>query len=254
MVTQVEEAPTAGAGTAHQCLAYEGKGGFDEAAAEYLAAGEARGERTVLIRRDVAWAQYGRDGNFDPCEPLAAYEHAVRDARADGYEGVCVVADVSLFVATQSQRRTFARYEHLVDRFIRRGGGLAGLCAFDATVVGEDGLAHLDALHPHHPPGHAPFHIHAADHPVDLVASGELDLAGRATLVEVLDALAPDASTDELAIDAAAVHFVDHRSLVMIEEFAEHHGLTVLLRHTTDLVRRMIDLLDLRRVRAEVRA
>ncbi len=31
MVTQVEEAPTAGAGTAHQCLAYEGKGGFDEA-------------------------------------------------------------------------------------------------------------------------------------------------------------------------------------------------------------------------------
>ena len=243
----------------HVCLAYDSRAELETRAGDFLAAGEAAGERVHYLAvtapaRPLPFLPLGgtyRVGAVvDPVEQVAAYTAATEEALAAGYTGLRVVADATPLVGTAEQLDAFARYEYRIDRYMR-DHPFSAMCAYDRRQVGDAAVAQLACLHAESTAA-VPFRLHACP-PGDGAAAldGELDLSADELLTATLPRADLTAGDDEVVLQAGGLTFADHRSLLRLHEYAAAHGVTIVLRGASPATGRLAELLDLPRLRVE---
>ncbi|MGK5442465.1 MEDS domain-containing protein [Micromonospora sp. URMC 105] len=260
----------------HVCWSYDDPAVFDARAQRFLLAGLDAGERVRYVTaepEDVAVARwravprlraalgsgaaevvsvrgtYGERHVVDPAGQVATYATLTDAALADGHAGLRVAADATTLVVTAEQRDAFARYEHLVDRFMR-DRPMSAACGYDRRALGDEAIEELACLHPSADPGATLFHLYAgAD---DLVLTGELDTSNHDVFDAALTRAHLDGTPADLVIHADGLRFVDHRNLTHLNRYAARRGGTVTLHTPLTSAARLVELLGLRRIRVEV--
>lgn len=261
----------------HTCLAYDDPAVLDARAVRFLAAGLAVGERVGLIatgsrdeltgrlaglpglddalRRGAVQLMsveqmYRFDAIVDPDAQVRAYAAATDEALAAGHTGLRVVADATPLVRTAAQRVAFARYEHLIDRFMRHRP-MSAICAYDRRVLGDAAIDELACLHPEGNTG-VLFQLHALAGKEPVALRGELDPSNHAQFAAALDRADPRPVDGRLLLDATGLRFVDHRSLLHLRDHARRHGATAVLRTSRAATARLVELLELAEIEVEV--
>lgn len=254
---------------AHACWAYDDPAELAAAAVAFLADGLALGRRLLLVgpgtddelraaaarvgdvaaleaagRLSVASTADRYAGRMVPDAQVRAYVAATRDAMAAGHTGLRVVADVTELVLDAAACRTFARYEHLVDREVASGLPFDALCAVDARRLGPAGVAELARVHPLSHGADLAFRLHAGPDR-GLVLAGEVDLDQEPELAHVLAAVLADRPSQPVVVDCADLGFIDHRGLLALDHAADRAGTPVELVGASGVVRRVRDLLAL---------
>jgi ABC-type transporter Mla MlaB component len=219
--------------TDHVCWVYDDPRAFGEVARQYLAEGLAAGERLLCVGAavldgvradggpladvealrargalqvlDVRDA-YGTGGAFAPDQQLAFYDIATKQALADGFTGLRVVAELSDLAADRARRADLLRWEHLADHFVGQGPGMVALCAYRHDLDGG-ALADVTSVHPlvHVPDDGPPFRVWFDGDTLTL--AGALDTFGAQRLRTVLDS--SPVSGRRVVADLARVDFVD---------------------------------------------
>lgn len=259
-------------GHQHICLAFTDPAEFGARAARFLADGLDRGLRVRLVVGEggddladrvgrlldprpgafevATLTDAYRDGQVavDPSQQVRAYAAATDAALTAGFTGLRVAADATSLVGTPTQLDAFARYEHLVDRYMV-GHPFSAMCGYRHPDVGADTVAQLACLHPQADPEPA-FRLHAG--PTGTVLSGEVDLAGRQLLRDALDRAGLPVVSGRIVLDAAALDYVDHRGLLVLSELARARSATVVLRTRLRMAARLVEILDIPGVRVEL--
>ncbi|SEF19999.1 MEDS: MEthanogen/methylotroph, DcmR Sensory domain [Amycolatopsis pretoriensis] len=274
MPTQRGSGPVRG----HVCQGYRRRAEFTARARDFLAAGLAAGERVLYVApgdEATLIAQLRETGRFDaglrrgavlvssvdstyttgtvvdPAGQVRLYAAATEEALAAGFTGLRVAADATSLVRTPAQLDAFARYEHLVDRYMA-AHPMSAMCGYDLTELGDDAVAQLACMHPVAHEGATPFHLHGHAGAGTVAAlAGELDSAVRRLWPLALERADLRAAPGLIAIDAGDLGFMDHRSLFAVADYAERHAKTVVLRTRLTTPGRLLGLFDLTGVRVE---
>ncbi|MEU4252927.1 MEDS domain-containing protein [Amycolatopsis sp. NPDC026612] len=262
----------------HVCWGYRQLDDFVERAQDFLADGLAAGERVLYVAagdEDHLAARLRAGGRFDedlrrgalqvasvdatyttgtvvdPAGQVQLYATATADALAAGFTGLRVAAQATSLVRTPAQLDAFARYEHLVDRYMATHP-MSALCGYDLGELGSEVVAQLACMHPCAHDGATLFHLHGHARAGSAAAlEGELDLEARRLWPLALEraGLRPTAGT--VVLDAVGLRFIDHRSLLAVAGYAERHATEVVLRTRLSTPARLVELLDLTGVRVE---
>lgn len=179
----VRELPEAAAAD-HLCWVHDDDAAFGAAVRAFLAGGLDRGERLLCVGERAISAldvpgsplgdvdglraggvletmavaeAYAVTGALDADRQRAFYEAATRRARADGYHGLRVVAEVTELAADPGNVAELVRWEHAADEFIASGAGMSAMCAYRGDLPAETLGGALAA----HPSTHAPDHLSA---------------------------------------------------------------------------------------------
>jgi anti-anti-sigma regulatory factor len=203
-----------------------------------LLAGEAV---TVISLTDIV--QPGEPA--DAAKIIARYAAATEEALAAGYRGLRVSADVTELVRAPGQRDSFASFEFLLERYAS-GHPLSAMCSYGAEL-GET-VRQFAALHAAAPAGLAPFQLIAReDGAVGLL--GEFDATCRAEFEWALQRLQP--ADGGLVLDLSATEFMDHRGLLILDEFVQKCPFQVTVRSLPPSARRIVGLLGVDRFFAQ---
>jgi anti-anti-sigma regulatory factor len=260
----------------HVCWVYDDATGFRERGLHFLADGLSRGQRLEYLgsgdperlqadlvelpglsqligQGDLTVRSidevYGVGEAVDPERQVATYAAATEDAVAHGYTGLRVLAEATALVRTPAQREAFARYEHLVDRYML-DHPFAALCAYDTSALGRDAVSEIACLHPKVNAGATSFQWYATDH-ADSAITGEIDISSW----EVFDATAARmidlARRRSVTIDCRDLTFIDHRGLLILDERARQAEAQITLWTDSGIVGRVIHLLELRSLQSE---
>ena len=256
----------------HVCWPFADRAGFVTLAQDFVADGLRRVEQVVYFdwrgvdaaRRDVGRADIDAllvDGSLrleagDPvfatgaalesdaiAEALGEMVHAAMRA---GFSGVRMVSDATPVVQNEAQRVSFLRLHHLLDEQIADGLPLTAMCAIDITSADPAFLCDMVCLHPLAASEHTLFHLHAAAGG-GLALAGDLDAHSAALLGHALERLdqAGILFGGRVAVDAHELAFIDHRSLLALQRWAERHARTVGLDHAPGSAVRIAELLPL---------
>ncbi|MFI7599982.1 MEDS domain-containing protein [Actinoplanes sp. NPDC049681] len=244
----------------HVCLAYDDPATFEAAARDFLAEGVAAGERVWYLASEppCGWDfrpdlirpgdHYPAGGAIDPVRGVEAYAAATRQALADGYSGLRVAAAATPLVRTPAQLDAFARYEHIVDRYMRTHP-FAALCGFDRAELGAAAVEELACLHPQ---SDAPFRLYATPPAIaDAGLAGDLDMATRDLFARTLERAELRPAAGDLMIDGAGLAFIDHNSLLDLDAYARRRGVTAVLRTPLFSPAHLAELLELTALRVE---
>ncbi|MDP5181972.1 MEDS domain-containing protein [Blastococcus sp. BMG 814] len=258
----------------HVCWVFRGEEELDAAVLAFARGGLDRGERLLgvgdrvvaAVRRggaslgDVAALAaagtlqllsledaYAATGAFSAEQQRAFYARATRDARAEGYRGLRVLADVSGLAEDPGARAELARWEHVADEYIARGPGMSAMCLYDGALP----AAALDAVTAVHPQVHAPgpppaFQVYFDRHRVALV--GDVDSVGAERLARVLATSPVEGGT--CTPELSGLGFADVAGCRAIARWLRTlagTGVRVELRDAPPLVRRAWPLLGLDR-------
>jgi hypothetical protein len=266
----------------HLCWAFDDPGELRSRAVEFLAEGLAQGRRVSYFsgneprdyRSDLAvidgigdavrrgaveveplGVHYPTGSVVDPETQVQAYATATRRALADGFTGLRIVADATQLVRSAEQLEAFARYEHLVDRYMV-DHKFSALCAYDRRELGDETIAQIACLHPNVNHGATPFRLHVVSHGAteELRLSGELDMVSRLSFPAALRRVDWRAVGGELVIDATGLGFLDHNSMLAITDEGTRRNAPVVLRTSSPMPARLIEILRLRNVRVELPA
>jgi hypothetical protein len=260
------------------CRGYRRRDEFAAGAWAFLAAGLAAGERVLYVapgdpgviagqlRAAGPFAEGLRSGAVqiasvdatyttgtvvDPAGQAGLYAAATSEALAAGYTGLRVAADATSLVRTPAQLDAFARYEHLIDRYMATHP-MSAMCGYDLGELGEETVAQLACMHPLAQEGATPFHLHGHARDGSAAAlDGELDMTVRQWWPLALERAGLRSTAGTIAIDATDLAFIDHRSLFDVADYAERHDTTVVLRTRLTTPARLIELFDLTGVRVE---
>jgi MEDS: MEthanogen/methylotroph, DcmR Sensory domain/STAS domain len=270
-VTRVPAASTSD----HICWVYdEDDASFDRAVRRFLAGGLARGERVLVIgERVIAGTRtpgdgfgdagalaaagalrtlttaeaYEAAGEFVPGTQRAFYDAATREALADGYSGLRVVAEVSPLAQDAETRATLVEWEHVADGYAAEGSGFTAMCAY-STRLPAQALADVTAVHPLvHAPAAPPFQVFFDDD--RLALTGSVDTFSAERLARVL---ASSPVGDEGAVlDVGRVEFVDVAASRVIARWAQDldaRAVPLEVRGASPLLQRMWQVLGLTRI------
>lgn len=241
----------------HVCWAFDDADEFRERASCFLEEGLDSGEQVWFVgvgdvaalenelrefpgmdralRRGAAMARsvegpYPVGYVIDPDAQVRVYATATELAVAAGFTGLRVAADATTLVRTPEQLDAFARYEHLIDRYMLTAP-FSALCAYQRSQIGDASIAALACMHPGASPNATPFWLHAtAEGGCAAAIGGELDLATRDLLEPALRRADLQPHDGELVIDATRLAFIDHRSLLQLAEHASTSGHRLVLR------------------------
>ncbi|WP_164704424.1 MEDS domain-containing protein [Blastococcus litoris] len=266
------EVPRAGASD-HICWVYdEDDEAFDRAVRRFLAGGLERRERVLVIGNRVIDSIGIQDDGFGDAAALAAdgtlrtlttaeayeaagsflpgtqrtfYDDATREALADGYTGLRVVADVSPLAEDPVRRAALVEWEHVADEFIAQGPGFTAMCAYSSRLT-PDALSDLASVHPlvHAPTAAPPFRVFF-DGP-RIALSGSIDTFSADRLTRVLASSPVDGSP--AVLDLSGVDFVDVAASRAIARWARDlagRRRSLEVRGASPLVRRMWRVLGL---------
>jgi MEDS: MEthanogen/methylotroph, DcmR Sensory domain len=171
---------------------------------------------------------------------LALFEQLVDQALADGTPGICVVADnSSLVLGNDEDFASWLAWEAMADK-LEATRPVTGICYFDQRVVPNERIADLAAVHPVLSPGFEEPSFQLFFDEGALQAVGTLD---RFCLERLRRALTSRPNFPELLLDIKGTEFMDHRTLLALNEMAGKGG-RLRVRGAKAVVRRVWDLLD----------
>jgi anti-anti-sigma regulatory factor len=185
---------------------------------------------------------------LDADEAVRRYLATAEDAVARGYTGFRAVVDVTSVARTASQRDALAQLEFRVDQQMAILP-FSALCAYNVAELGP-AAAEAICLHPFVNARAVGFQVFAD--PVaamSFVLTGELDAANRSAFAATIERIWPLSEADTLHVDATALTFIDHRSLMMFDDVARRHRQSVTLYTGAPVVSRLAELLELSAVR-----
>ena len=244
----------------HVCLAFDSRAELESHARDFLREGAAAGEMTWFVAVEaptlaLPFEPLGDaypDGTvIDPAAQVAAYAAATERALAAGYSGLRVVADATPLVRMPVQLDAFVRYEYRIDRYMH-DHPFRAVCAYDRVALGDHVIAQLACMHDTANVA-VPFRLRAG--PADeggAVLDGELDPVTAELFTTALDRADLTPVGDEVVLRATGLRFADHGSLLRLQEYADRHATTVVLRGAGRGTARLAGLLDLPRLRVEV--
>jgi anti-anti-sigma regulatory factor len=249
---------------------------FDDAVRTFLAGGLARGDRLLCVGEQVIDSVRAEAAPFTGVEPLIAegtlqlmtvaeayeatgdftaehqftyYDAATRRALAEGYAGLRVVAELSPLADDPEQRAELVRWEHLADRYMAQGSGMAAMCAY-AVSLPSTALSDVATAHPasHTPAQVAQFHVFFDDD--RLVVAGSVDLSDASRLSRLL---AGSPAAPSVVLDLSRLEFIDVSGSRTIARWAgdlNARDVPVEIRGASRLFRRMWQVLGLDAVAA----
>ena len=233
----------------HLCALYRGEAELEQIAATFVASGLAAGDRVFYVASDRPaatvrtaleahqipagqaaaagqlviedfTAAYGEPGRLDLDEMAAGFRSAGRRARADGFGGLRVAAEMGDFA------RSIGSVERLLDwerrcTPMQREEGITSVCQYDQRRFSQPQAAAIACEHAGAAPEFAPeppawFTITNA--PWGLIVTGELDLAARAVFGRVLRARL--AASPWLQLDVGGLAYAEAGALAVIYEAA----------------------------------
>jgi anti-anti-sigma regulatory factor len=212
----------------HACWAYSGSDRRAAAATAWLTDGLRLGHRGVYVadgsEPELA-AELARipDGEaalrsgalvvlpsstvYDLSEPtdahaqLAVYDSVLLQAFADGYRGMCVVADITPLVTDPGRRPAHLHWEHVADRYLVTRP-LSALCLYDTSQV--TGIDAIVSAHPLRGPAATSLGLYSTDSDAAAL-DGEADATRGQMLADLLEQL-PEA---DAALDLSRLTFID---------------------------------------------
>jgi ABC-type transporter Mla MlaB component len=257
----------------HLCAMYRGEAELEQIAATFVNSGLAAGDRVLYVasERPAATVRtaleahqvpagpaaaagqlvieefgdaYGEPGQLDLGQMEAGFRAAGRQARADGFGGLRVAAEMGDFA------RSIGSVERLLDweRFctpMQREEGITSVCQYDQRRFSHLQAAMITHEHAGMAPEVAPdppARFIATTAPWGLIVTGELDLASRAVFGRVLSARL--AVSPWLRVDVGGLVYAEAGALAVLYQAAswlDGEGGIVLTRAPAQL-RRMIDL------------
>ena len=268
---RVVDVPSTGT-TDHVCWVYDDPRDLEAAAGRFLAGGLARGERLLVVGDGMIGALHretlpfgGTDAlvdtgaleildltkayecgeGFTPEQQLDFYDAATRRARADGFTGLRVAAEVTALAADPDTRAELVRWEHLADSFVARGSGFSAMCAYRGDL-GQEALDEVAAVHPvvYGPQGIPAFQVFSDEDRV--VLTGSIDVFTADRLHRVL-ADSPAARGGGV-LDLGRLEFVDVAGCRVLARWAAGLDGPLRVAGSSRLVQRMWRLLDLDRL------
>lgn len=132
---------------------------------------------------------------------LAVYDAVVVQALAEGYRGVCVVADITPLVADPDRRPAHLHWEHVADRYVTTRP-VSALCVYDTSQI--TGIDAIVAAHPLRGPAATWLGLYATG-PDAAALDGEADATRGQMLADLLAQL-PEGDT---ALDLSRLTFLD---------------------------------------------
>ena len=262
----------------HVCWSYDDAAEFRRHARDFLAEGVSLGQRVCYVgdgpahalaadlraddgldralRQGMAraipiWDVYRPDAVLEPEEQIATYAAATEQALADGFACLRVAADVTGLVRKPAQLDAVARYEHLVDHYMAVMP-FAALCGYDRRELGEQAVAEVACMHPSANRGATPFRLcGSTDTSCSAELAGELDLLSAKLFPAALRRADFRRCGDRVTLDASRLSFIDHRGLMALDDHARDRGVVVVLRTKLSTPARVIEALNLTRVRVD---
>lgn len=236
----------------NQLVAYVGEASVSELRAELAGMPRLTGspdldQIDVRSAADYYPFQPGTD-ILDAETAVSRYLAAADDAVARGFSGFRAVVDVTSVARTVAQREALSRLEFLVDQQMARRP-FSALCAYNFTELGS-AARELVCLHPFVSARSTSFQLFA-DPSADVLfaLTGELDASNRHVFAATLDRIWPTPASTTLRVDATELSFIDHRSLMALDDVARRHQQLVELHTEQSVASRLIDLLALSAVR-----
>ncbi|HEX4688607.1 MAG TPA: MEDS domain-containing protein, partial [Nocardioides sp.] len=171
---------------------------------------------------------------------LALFEATLEEAVTAGFSGVTVVADNSRLVeASDEDFHAWLAWEAAADQ-LQASRPVSGVCYFDLQRVSSDRLAELAAMHPVRSvefPRPA-FQIFCDADALRVI--GDLEALFTPQIRRVVGNAVSATGRD---LDISELAFIDHRTLLMLDEVARS-GAAIRLRGARSIVRRVWELLD----------
>ncbi len=232
----------------HQLVAYVADATTEQLQAELLAMPELAGlpgrdEITVFSAADYYPFTPGTDV-LDAEEAVRRYLAAAEDAVARGYTGFRAVVDVTSVARTVVQREALSQLEFQVDQQMAVLP-FSALCAYNVAELGP-AAAEVICLHPFVTAAAVGFQVFADPvAAVSFVLTGELDASNRSAFAATLGRIWPTSDGATLHIDASGLTFIDHRSLMVLDDVARRHRQTAVLHTGAPVTTRLIELLNL---------
>lgn len=257
----------------HLCALYRGEAELEQLAATFVSSGLAAGDRVVYVASDRPaatvrtaleahqvpagpasaagqlviedfTAAYGQPGELDLDVMEADFRTAARRARADGFGGLRVAAEMGDFT------RSIGSVEGLLDwerrcTTLQREEGITSVCQYDRRRFSHLQTAMITREHAGMAPDVAPeppARFTATTAPGGLIVTGELDLASRAVLGRVLTARL--AVRPWLRVDVSGLVYAEAGALAVLCEAASRRNGDggIVLTGAPAQLRRMIDL------------
>lgn len=193
--------------------------------------------RSGQLQVTSAEESYLADGAFDPEGALRGWERAIDQARAEGYSGLRVAADMGWTVRHAPGVEVLARYEAQANH-VFSGGYAMALCCYDRRLLTTAELERVAAAHPgtaRGGPGDGeewtPL-LRMRRGPEGLSLSGSADRSNRGALEAMLEQLTRDARTAQrpLVIDVSGLDFADVAAVRRLRTALRAAGDRVLLR------------------------
>ncbi|HWJ53743.1 MAG TPA: MEDS domain-containing protein [Propionibacteriaceae bacterium] len=246
----------------HVCWPFHHHEDLVAGARAYLAEGLARDERVAYVSdRPPGELRHDLDGLPDldehlergrlllvPFGTLPATNPSVRpsaelpvlaamsaEALEAGYRSLRMFAHGSVRAQHPAQRAEHVRYEHLIDRFCLTHL-VTMLCAYDASLLGDAAVSELACVHRVGRGELSPFRL-SADPQADVALAGSVDTLSAIHLVTALERIGVPVPGEILRVDTSALEFVDHRTLLALDQYAARRLATVVLQSTPSILR-----------------
>lgn len=172
------------------------------------------------------------DGQFVPAKLFEMFRTQMQQARAEGYSGLRLVADMEWLHAAGPSTADVVSFELMLDRVLRELGATV-VCAYHAHSFGDDAIHGVAAVHPVTTGAQPAFRLFA-EAPDGWVLSGEVDLSVAAAFETAISTAAAAGSAE---IDVGDLRFIDGAGVRRLAEAAAAHGLQ--LRRASRLLRRL---------------
>jgi anti-anti-sigma factor len=253
----------------HACWSYDDLAGdFHAAAVAFLREGTALGQALMfvggpeaeeVVRTLEPTRSMVADGSlqiapFDSVYPGGrrrahpeqwnAYAAATEQARADGFTGLRVLAEVTSLASRVGACHEQALWETYADQRMA-DFTLSALCCFDRSAVPAAGLAAIASAHPvvdRRLEALVPFRLFRMDDAVAI--AGEIDAFSSVTLRRLL--AASDPGPGDEVLDLGGLTFIEHTGLRTLHEYAQGaraQGRRVTVRGGSPGLHRLAELL-----------
>lgn len=216
----------------HVCWIVEDKAAYAAESASFLAEAGRAGECPALLPHDLS-----HGGRLESAGMARTLREQTARARARGYRGVRLVADMERLHRAEAATREIVAYEALLDRVADEIGATI-ICAYPRWSFTSETLAGVLAVH-------SVLHGHDTEPRFRFVSSGtrEWRLSGEVdiTVGSLFEAaFAAAVRLGDCAVDLSALRFIDVGGVRIIASAAE--GETVRLRHAPRVLRRYWEL------------
>lgn len=235
----------------HLCWVVDDADDYAATAAGFLAQGAAAGRKTVAfgpegsrVMADLATRAAGTadpriafldEGPLDSETMFSMFREQSAGARAEGYTGLCLVADMDWLLPARPTVEAVVDFELHLDRVVAELDATV-VCAYRRSSFDADALAGLSAVHPDEcGDGAAPqFRLVAGDDGCWRL-TGEVDLAVRSAFATAFRSAVSDG---DCVVDVAHLEFIDVDGMRTIAACARSGDRTVRLRGARPLLQR----------------